>query len=39
LRAERRRLGVPLHPRIAEELEALARDVGARARLRPLPSG
>jgi len=33
LRAERMRQGVPLHPRIAEELEALAHEVGARARL------
>jgi LDH2 family malate/lactate/ureidoglycolate dehydrogenase len=39
LRAERRRRGIPLHPRIAEELEGLAREVGARARLRPLPGG
>lgn len=36
VRAERRRHGIPLHPRIAEELEAVAREVGARARLTPL---
>ena len=36
LRTERQRQGIPLHPRIAEELEALAREVGARARLHPL---
>ncbi len=33
LRDERMGQGVPLHPRIVEELEALAREVGARARL------
>ena len=36
LRAERLRHGIPLHARIAEDLEGLAREVGARARLRPL---
>ncbi len=37
LRAERLREGIPLHPRIVEELEGLAREVGARGRLKPLP--
>ena len=38
LRAERQRAGIPLHPRIVEELEGLAREVGARGRLKPLPA-
>ncbi len=36
LRAEHLRHGIPLHTRIAEELEGLAREVGARAHLRAL---
>jgi LDH2 family malate/lactate/ureidoglycolate dehydrogenase len=39
LRAERRRDGIPLHPRIVEELEGVAREVGTRAHLRPLSGG
>lgn len=35
LAAERRRHGIPLHPRIVEELHSLAREIGVRARLTP----
>lgn len=38
LAADRRKHGIPLHPRIVDELHALVREVGARAVLKPLAS-
>jgi LDH2 family malate/lactate/ureidoglycolate dehydrogenase len=38
IRAERLRHGIPLHPKIVDDLNALAAEIGVRARLRPTPA-